>query len=89
MTVRIRVKAVPGSSKSSVQLMGDLIKVRVQAPPEKGKANTAIEKLLADALQLPPSAVKVTSGHTSPLKTVSIEGIDEARVLSLLGESGN
>jgi uncharacterized protein YggU (UPF0235/DUF167 family) len=84
MTLRIRVKAVPGSSRSSMELFGDMIKVRVQAAPEKGKANAAIAELLATKLQLPASAVRITGGHTSPLKTVSIEGLDLEQLRQLI-----
>jgi uncharacterized protein (TIGR00251 family) len=85
LSIRVRVKAVPGASRSSVEFLGDMIKVRIQAPPEKGKANAAIEALLASTLKLPAGAVTITGGHTSPLKTVTIEGLDEAELYRRLG----
>jgi uncharacterized protein len=48
------------------------LKVRVRAVPEKGKANAAIEHLLASALGLPKSAVAVEKGETQRIKTVRI-----------------
>ncbi len=47
---------------------------RVRAVPEKGAANAALEKLVAATLGVAKSAVSVTSGHTSRLKTVHVEG---------------
>ena len=44
------------------------------APPEKGKANAAVIDVLATALGLPKSALRIVSGETSPLKTVEIGG---------------
>ena len=48
--------------------------VRVRAIAEKGKANAALEKLVAAALGLPRSSVRVSAGATQRLKTLSIEG---------------
>ena len=48
------------------------LKVRVRAVPEKGKANAAVEHLLAKALGIPKSAVSVEKGETRRIKTVRI-----------------
>jgi len=47
---------------------------RVRAVPDKGAANAALEKLLADRLDLPKRAVGVVAGSTSRLKTVRLTG---------------
>ena len=47
---------------------------RVRADAEKGKANQALEKLIADWLGVSPSQVSVVGGATSRLKTVSVAG---------------
>jgi uncharacterized protein len=59
---------------------GDAIKIAVAAPPEKGKANKAVESLLAKALALPPRDVKVISGTSSRAKTVRISGMAQVEV---------
>ena len=65
---RLRVWVKPGSSRSRVDgLHGDSVKVRVTAPPERGKANRAVEKLLSGALGM---RAQVVSGHTSRRKEV-------------------
>jgi len=46
----------------------------VTAAPEKGKVNAAVIEVLAEALGLPKSALRIVSGETSPLKTVEIDG---------------
>lgn len=51
-----------------------MLRVRVTAVPDKGKANTAVIGLLAKALGVPKSAVTLVSGDTARLKTVAIEG---------------
>lgn len=50
-----------------------VLKLRVRAVPEKGKANKATELLLAKTLGVPKSAVRVVTGETSRIKGVDIE----------------
>ena len=47
---------------------------RVRAVPDKGKANAALEKLVAEALGLPRSAVRLSAGATQRLKTLRLDG---------------
>ena len=76
MTTRLDVKVSPKASRNAVTgWMGEVLKISVIAAPERGKANDAVEQLLADALGLPRSAVTVVAGHTSKLKRVQIVGL--------------
>ncbi len=47
---------------------------RVSAPPVEGAANAALVRLLAKALNVPKSAVAITSGETARIKTLEIAG---------------
>jgi uncharacterized protein YggU (UPF0235/DUF167 family) len=49
-------------------------RARVRAVPEKGAANTALEKLVAKSLGVPATTVEVVAGGTARLKTVHISG---------------
>lgn len=88
----LRVRAQPNASKDAIEGQGEdasgqtYLKVRVRAVPEKGKANAAVEKLLAKALGLPGSAVSVEKGETQRIKTVRIsaDGSIGAAIQSLL-----
>lgn len=51
-----------------------VLKARVRAAPEKGKANTALEKLMAKWIGIPKSRVSLVSGGTSRLKTIALAG---------------
>ncbi|MGE5260016.1 MAG: DUF167 family protein [Actinomycetota bacterium] len=51
-----------------------VLKARVRAAPEAGRANDALERLIAHWLKVPPSSVSVTQGGKSRLKQVLIEG---------------
>lgn len=77
----IRLKVVPGATREGVEWLGDLLKVKVRAPPEKGKANTAVEELLAERLSVPLASVKITAGFGSPLKTVELGTLSDINEL--------
>ena len=60
-----------------IDLLSDgtpVLKARVRAVPEKGKANDAILKLLAKALGLPSSRARLQSGDTARRKSILLEG---------------
>lgn len=80
--IRLKIKAVPGASREGIAgWLGDALKVRVTAPAEGGKANEAIEELLAGALGIPRRSVRIVAGGSSPRKVVEVSGIsaEEAR----------
>ena len=84
MTIEIALKVVPGASRTRVVgMLGDRVKMQVCAPPEKGKANTMVEKYLAVKLALPKGSVKIVKGETNPLKTVVISNTSESPSLLL------
>jgi uncharacterized protein (TIGR00251 family) len=73
--MKIQLKVVPKSSRDRVVgWVGDRLKVQVTAAPERGKANAAVVDVLAGALGVPRSRVRIVAGETSPLKTVEIDG---------------
>ena len=89
------MRAQPGASKDAIEAVAEdasgqrFLKVRVRAVPEKGRANAAIEAVLAKALGLPKSAVSVEKGETQRIKTVRISADPSigARLQGLTGES--
>ena len=77
---RVRLRVSPGAKRAHVVgRHGDAWKVRVAAPPEGGRANDAIIRLVADTLALPRDAVALVAGHGSRDKTVELTGIDMSR----------
>ena len=78
---RLSLKVVPGSSRDEVVgWLGDALKVKVKAPPEKGRANQAVVALLADRLRIDPSSIAVVSGHGSPAKVVAVDGMNDEAI---------
>jgi uncharacterized protein (TIGR00251 family) len=83
--IAFSVKVVPRSSKTALAgVLGGMLKVKLAAPPEKGKANDSLIEFLADTLEIRKNAIKITSGHTSPVKTVQIMGVSTEILLDKL-----
>ena len=70
--IRITVKAIPKASKNEIVWADGVCKVKVTAPPDKGKANAAVCELLAEAFDVPKSHVRVVRGETSHSKQIEI-----------------
>ena len=72
--IRLKVKVSPKASRN--ELVGFLadgtLKVKVQSPPERGKANVAVCALLAQQLGVATRHVIIASGESSHLKHVRI-----------------
>jgi uncharacterized protein (TIGR00251 family) len=84
--VTILIKAVPGSRRDQIAgMLGDRLKVRVAAPPEDGRANAAICRIIADALGIKDRDVRILAGHAHPEKTVAIDGLTAEAVRQGLG----
>jgi uncharacterized protein len=78
-TTRLRLNVSPGAARSEVAgRQGDAWKVRVTAAPERGRANDAVVRLLAERLGVPRGSVAVVSGHTAREKIVELRGLDAA-----------
>ncbi len=78
-STRLRLRVSPGAGRTElVGRHGDAWKVRVSAPPENGRANDAVLKLVAERVGLPRRAVSIVSGHSGREKVVQVDGIDLA-----------
>ena len=77
--VIVRFRLTPKSSKDNIDGLettaeGLAFKARVRASPEDGAANAALERLVAEWLGVPKSAVILTGGAKSRVKTLAIGG---------------
>jgi uncharacterized protein len=73
------VRLTPKSSRDAVTGLtavagGQALSARVRAAPEKGAANDALERLVADWLGVPRMSVAVEAGGKSRVKSVSVSG---------------
>lgn len=91
--VRLHLRVTPNASADRIEGTEQrddgsaVLRVRVTAVPDKGKANAAVIALLAKALGVPKSAVTVVAGETARLKTLHVSG-DPASLVQALARLG-
>jgi uncharacterized protein len=92
MAMRLRVRLTPKAGRDAIEgwwtdgAGRSALKARVAAPPEDGKANTALVGLLARTLAVRKSDVRIASGATSRLKMVEVDG-DETLLAARLAQA--
>ncbi len=86
---RIEIRVQPRASRNTISGMrAGILRIRVTAPPVDGQANAAAIALLAQALDLPKSAIRLVRGASSREKTLAVESMSQEEVnqrLNLLG----
>ena len=74
----LQIKVIPGASRDRIAgKLGDAIKIQVSAAPERGKANDAVIKLIADALGLRRNDISIVRGQAQARKTLEIQGLSQ------------
>lgn len=87
--VRLRLRVKP--SARTDRLVGPhagALKLEVRAAPERGKANQAVARVVADGLEVRRTQVEVTAGRGSRNKTVVVHGLEVAAVIERLEAMG-
>lgn len=71
---RLQVRVSPGASTDAITLPppGGVLAMRTTAPPEDGKANEAVLRLLAKALDRPVSTLELVRGAASRNKLIRL-----------------
>jgi len=80
-STRLKLRVSPGAGRTAfVGRHGDAWKVRVTEAPERGRANEAVLRLLAETLSLPRTALTLVSGHGGREKIVELTGMGPALI---------
>lgn len=94
MEARFAVRLTPRGGRDAIDGWGEdvdgrpVLKARVAAPPVEGEANAALVRLLAKALGVARSSVRIVSGEGARVKILAVEGLGEAEALRRLGRPG-
>ena len=84
----ISIRVTPSASRDAVVgWQGDMLRLRVAAPAQRGKANEAVLRLLAAALGIERRRLRIVRGQTSRHKLVSVDGLDEAEIRARVGSA--
>ncbi|GMV67162.1 MAG: DUF167 domain-containing protein [Candidatus Omnitrophica bacterium] len=82
MSTLIEVRVKPRSSRSCILgCESGIWQVALHAPPEGGRANSELLRLLSEALDIPVSHLDIQGGSKSRNKRVSIETLDQREVI--------
>lgn len=81
--IAVRVQA--GARRTAIRGQhGGQLRVAVTASPERGKANTAVVRLMAESLGLGRGRVEIVQGHGSRDKKVLVRGLTPQQVRKAL-----
>ncbi len=86
--IEVRVQPSAGRSGTAGEQAGAL-KIRLLSPPEDGKANKELIKLLSKALKVPAAAVEIISGEKSRQKRVRFNEIDRQTLENFIKNASN
>jgi uncharacterized protein (TIGR00251 family) len=79
-------KIVPGSSRTAIAgVLNGMVKIKVAAPPEKGKANQSLVAFLAERLGVRKNDVTILSGQTNPVKQIRVAEVSAQVFIERLG----
>ena len=85
-SVVLGVKVIPGGSRTALAGEYDgMIRVKLSAAPEKGKANQCLIEFMAKVLGIKKNSINIISGATKPVKKIQISGVTEKEVRDGLG----
>lgn len=83
--VKFGVKVVPAGSRTELTgVYNGMLKVKVSAVAEKGKANQHLVKFLAERLGVKKADINIVSGQTNPVKQLQVEGFSSQSLLKKL-----
>ncbi|WP_323040386.1 DUF167 domain-containing protein [Gemmobacter sp.] len=69
----IALRVTPRGGREALDWADGTLRARVTAPPEDGKANKAVQRLLARALGLAPSRLTLIRGATARDKVFRVD----------------
>ncbi len=82
---KIAVQIHPGAAKNEITgVQNDVIRIKIAAPPVKGKANKELIDYLSRLLDISKDRLNIIKGHTSKNKLISIDGLSRGEILEKL-----
>ena len=79
------MRVQPNAPKNEVvAFAGDILRIKVAAPPFRDKANKELIDFLSDVLGIGKSHITIIKGHTSHNKVIAIEGLTGEDIIKKL-----
>ena len=81
----VTIHVQPNASRNEVVGFEDgVLRVKIAAPPVKGKANRELIAFLSKLLGISKSSITIEKGLTSRRKVINIEGLSQAEAIKRL-----
>jgi uncharacterized protein (TIGR00251 family) len=77
------VKVVPSSRTAITGVLDGMLKVKIAAPAEKGRANAALVELIAKKLAIRKNALRIIRGRTTAVKEILAENVSADQIANL------
>lgn len=87
--VRLQVQVQPRAAKNQiagVQGDGEVLKVRLTAPPVEGKANRLLQQFLGKFFGCGPGRVSIIRGATGRIKLVEVAGVTTEEIVEAVNK---
>jgi uncharacterized protein len=82
---KLSVKILPNAPRNEIlSFLNGVWRIKIGAPPEKGKANKELIAFLSEYLKIRKEAILILKGHTSHNKLVGILGLTPEETISRL-----
>ncbi len=82
--MKLRVHLTPNARTTGITSWdGDVLRIRLHAPPIEGRANRALCQFLGALFQIPPTAITLLHGSSGKQKLLDIPG-DRTTVHAIL-----
>ena len=81
----ISIRVFPNAAKNEIAgFADDTLRVKIAAPPLKGKANKELLAFLSGLLGIKKDRISIVKGHTARNKTIAIDGMSKESALEML-----
>jgi uncharacterized protein (TIGR00251 family) len=85
----LAIRVTPNAGRNEITgWHGDVLQIKIAAPPEKGKANQELIDFLGRTLGVKKSAIAIIKGQTSRNKAIEIAGVSREEIIEKLKEKG-
>ena len=89
-TARVSFLVSPGATRNKVLGFTEgQLRIKVAAPPVKGKANRELIAFLSQVLDIGKSDINIIKGHTSRNKLIAIDGLSQEEAMKRLSSSSD
>ncbi|MBU1039123.1 DUF167 domain-containing protein [Patescibacteria group bacterium] len=83
----LKVKVIANSHRPGlVKMEGDILHIKLAAPPADGKANAELCETLSRVLKVPKTDVIIKRGQGSKVKYLEILGFDDSHIFAILSQ---